>query len=194
MGMPILILGLVIFLGVHSVRVFAEPWRARQLAAFGENRWKALYSIVSIAGLALLIRGFSLARVSTPVLWSPPQALHYVTAVLVLLSFVLFAAAYVPGTWIKAELGHPMTLSAKTWAFAHLLSAGSLADVVLFGSFLGWAVAVYATARRRDRGAGAPRPATNLARDALAVVIGAGAWVAFTGRLHEWLIGVRPFG
>lgn len=194
MAIGILILGLILFLGVHSVRVFAEPWRARQLASLGENRWKGLYSLVSLVGLGLLLWGFGRARAGAPVLWSPPMALHYVTAVLVLLSFVLVAAAYVPGTWIKATLGHPMTLGVKTWAFAHLLSAGTLADVLLFGAFLAWAVPVYAAARRRDRAAGAPRPESNLARDALAVVIGVVAWVAFAIRLHESLIGVRPFG
>jgi uncharacterized membrane protein len=109
-------------------------------------------------------------------------------------SFVLLAAAYVPGTWIRAALGHPMTLGVKTWAFAHLLSAGTLADVLLFGAFLAWAVPVYAAARRRDRAAGVPRPEASLARDTLAVVIGVVAWVAFALRLHESLIGVRPFG
>jgi uncharacterized membrane protein len=192
--MAVLVLGLIVFLGVHSTRVFAEPWRARQVAALGEMRWKALYSVASIAGLVLLIWGFSLGRMSAPALWSPPKTLHYVTAALVLVSFVLLAAAYVPGTWIKARLGHPMVLGVKTWAFAHLLSAGSLADVVLFGSFLVWAIAVYSVARRRDRAAGAPRPATNPGRDALAVVIGAVGWAAFAARLHEWLIGVQPFG
>jgi len=192
--MAILVLGLIVFLGVHSARVFAEPWRARQAAALGELPWKALYSVVSISGFALLLWGFSLARVNAPALWSPPQPLHYLTALLVLVSFVLVAAAYVPGTRIKAATGHPMTLGIKTWAFAHLLSAGSLADVLLFGSFLAWAVAVYAAARRRDRAAGARRPEGSLARDAVATVIGAAVWVAFAARLHEWLIGVRPFG
>jgi uncharacterized membrane protein len=192
--MALLLLGLIAFLGVHLVRVVAEPWRSRQLAALGEARWKIAYSAISIAALAVLVWGFSLARVSTPVVWSPPYALRYVTALLVLVSFVLVAAAYVPGTRIKAVTGHPMTLGIKTWAFAHLLSAGSLADIVLFGSFLVWAVLVYATARRRDRAAGTKVPAGSLTRDALVVVLGAAAWFVFAGRLHEWLIGVRPFG
>ncbi|HEY4037897.1 MAG TPA: NnrU family protein [Burkholderiaceae bacterium] len=192
--MVILILGLIGFLGLHSLRVVAEPWRVRQIASWGEMRWKALYSIASIGSLALVVWGFSLARATAPVVWTAPMALHYVTALLVLVSFVLVAAGYVPGTHIKAATGHPMTLGIKTWAFAHLLSAGTLADILLFGSFGVWAVAVYATARRRDRAAGTQRPSGVLARDALAVVIGVAAWVVFAGRLHEWMVGVRPFG
>jgi len=211
--MAVLIVGLILFLGLHSVRVVAEPWRARQQAALGEARWKMLYSVVSIGSLALVIWGFSLARVATPVLWVPPKALHSVTALLVLVAFVLLVAGYVPGTRIQAAVGHPVTLSAKTWSFAHLLSAGTLADVVLFGSFLGWSVVVFVSARRRDRAsfaaasaaatqakadsvtapAAKPRPQGTLARDAVAVVIGAAAWFVFRARLHEWLIGVRPF-
>jgi uncharacterized membrane protein len=192
--MAVLIFGLIAFLGLHLLRAVAEPWRVRQIAALGEMRWKALYSVVSIGSLALVIWGFSLARVDSPILWSSPMALHYVTALLVLVAFVLVAAAYIPGTRIKAAIGHPMTLGIKTWAFGHLLSAGSLADVVLFGSFLVWSVLVFAAARRRDRASGVQPPQGNLRRDALAVVVGVAVWVAFGGRGHEWLVGVRPFG
>jgi len=191
--MTVLILGLIAFLGLHSVRVVAESWRVRQRAALGEMRWKLAYSVASIGTLALLVWGFSLARASTPVVWTPPHALRYLTALLVLVSFVMVAAAYIPGTQLKAATGHPMTLGIKTWALAHLLSNGSLADIVLFGSFLIWSVAVFAAARRRDRAAGAQRPAGNLGRDAIALLAGAVAWFAFAGGLHDWLIGVRPF-
>src|SRR6266853_2259504 len=120
--MTVLILGLIAFLGLHSVRVVAESWRVRQRAALGEMRWKLAYSVASIGTLALLVWGFSLARASTPVVWTPPHALRYLTALLVLVSFVMVAAAYIPGTQLKAATGHPMTLGIKNWALAHLLS------------------------------------------------------------------------
>lgn len=192
--MIILIIGLVAFLGLHLVRVVAEPWRLRQIAALGPMGWKGVYSLASIAALALVVWGFGQARAGTPVIWTPPHALQYVTALLVLVSFVLVAAGYIPGTRIKAKLGHPMTLGVKTWAFAHLLSAGTLADILLFGSFLVWAVVVYPAARRRDRAAGTPAPQGTLSRDALVVVVGAVAWFVFARWLHEPLMGVRPFG
>jgi uncharacterized membrane protein len=140
----------------------------------------------------LLIWRLSLARVNASLLWSPPHWTRAITMLLVLPAFVLVAAAYVPGTRIKAITGHPMTLGVKTWALAHLLSNASLADVLLFGSFLAWAVAVFAVARRRDRAAGTPRPAGSGARDAIAWGLGTLAWVVFGAYLHEWLIGVRP--
>ena len=190
--MAVLIVGLIVFLGVHSVRVFAEPWRLRQQAALGEMGWKIGYSVASVAGLALLIWGYSMARVNSPQLWSPPHWTQAITALLVLLAFVLFAAGYVPGTRIKSSIGHPMTAGVKTWAFAHLLSNGSLADVLLFGSFLGWAVAVFVVARRRDRAAGVQRPPGSFGRDLIAWMVGVVAWFVFAHYLHEWLIGVRP--
>jgi uncharacterized membrane protein len=187
-----LVLGLIAFFGLHSVRVWAEPWRQRQLAAWGEGTWKVVYSLVSAAGLALLVWGYSVARAASPVLWTPPHAARAVTALLVLVAFVLLAAYGVPGSLIRSKMGHPMTLGIKTWAAAHLFSNGSLADILLFGSFLVWSVLVFSAARRRDRAAGVQRAPGRLWRDAITVVIGVAAWVVFARWGHLWLIGVSP--
>ena len=192
--MTFLILGLILFLGVHSLRIFADPWRTAQIARLGEGPWKSLYSLASIVGFVLLLWGFGRARASTVVLWIPPFWTHYVAAVLTLIAFVLITAAYVPGTRIKSWLHHPMVLGVKVWAFAHLISNGTLADVVLFGSFLVWAIADFASSRRRDRAAGTVYPAGTVGKDAVAVVVGVVAWAVFAFWLHGWLFRVRPLG
>jgi len=130
-----LTLGLLLFLGVHSIRIFANVWRARQLTRLGARRWKALYGLASLAGLALVIWGFGVARSEPVVLWSPPKAIRHLTAAVTLVAFVLIAAAYVPGNHIKAKVGHPMVLGVMTWALAHLLANGTVAHVILFGGF-----------------------------------------------------------
>lgn len=192
--MTLLFVGLIVFLGAHSVRIFAEDWRGRQLAQVGERKWKAGYSVVSIAGFILVCWGYAVAREAPVDLWNPPAWTSHVAALLTLVAFVLLAAAKVPGTRIKAAVGHPMVLGVKVWAFAHLIANGRLADVVLFGAFLVWAAFDYRAARGRDRVAGTIYPAGAISRDAVAVVIGLVVWAAFALYLHAWLIGVRPFG
>ncbi|HKW80302.1 MAG TPA: NnrU family protein [Casimicrobiaceae bacterium] len=189
-----LVAGLVVFLGIHSVRIVADPWRSARIARIGPGPWKGIYSLVSIAGFLLLIWGYGRARAATVVLWQPPLWTHYLAGVLTLVAFVLLAAAYVPGTRTKSALHHPMVLSVKVWAFAHLVANGSLADVVLFGSFLVWAIADFAASRRRDHRQGTVYPAGRLGRDALAAAIGIVAWFIFAFYLHARWIGVRPFG
>ncbi len=191
--MMYLVLGLVLFIGMHSVRVFADGWRSAQIARLGANGWKGLYSLVSIAGFVLIVWGYGLARQAPVELWSPPLWTRHLASLLTLLAFVLLAAAYVPGTRIKAAIRHPMTVAVKTWALAHLLANGSLADVVLFGVFLLWAVLVFRAARGRDRAAAAPAPAVRPWRDLVAIVVGGVAWAVFALHLHAALIGVRPF-
>ena len=191
--MLMLVAGLVVFLGVHSVRIVADDWRAARIAAMGERAWKLVYTIVSLVGFALLVYGYGEARQATTLLWQPPTWTRHVAAVLVLVAFVLVAAAYVPGTRIKSAVGHPMILGVKVWALGHLLANGTLADVVLFGAFLAWAIVDYAASRRRDRAAGTTYPPGPPARDAIAVVLGAVAWAVFAFWLHGPLIGVRPF-
>jgi len=191
--MLMLVAGLVVFLGVHSVRIVADDWRSARIATMGERAWKLVYTILSLIGFALLVYGYGEARQATTVLWQPPTWTRHVAAVLVLVAFVLVAAAYVPGTRIKSAVGHPMILGVKVWALAHLLANGTVADVVLFGAFLAWAIVDYAASRRRDRAAGTTYPPGPPARDAIAVALGAVAWAVFAFWLHGPLIGVRPF-
>ncbi|MEP6998101.1 MAG: NnrU family protein [Betaproteobacteria bacterium] len=192
--MSLLILGLIVFLGAHSLRIFADSWRTAQVARMGEGPWKGLYSLVSIAGFVLLIWGFGRARADTTVLWQPPSWTHYVAALFTLVAFVLVVAAYVRGTRIKSVLHHPMILGAKSWAFGHLIANGTLADVVLFGGFLVWAIVDFGASRRRDRAVATVYPAGTAGRDAIAIAIGVLAWAVFAFYLHERWIGVLPFG
>ena len=192
--MSILILGLLVFLGVHSLRIYADGFRTRQVARLGEPSWKVLFALVSLAGLILIVWGFGLARQYPVLLYTPPVALRHVNALFTLAAFVLVAAAYVPRNHLKASLGHPMLAGVKIWALGHLMSTGMLHDVVLFGAFLLWAVVDFAVARRRDRAAGVRYAPGTLAGDLSTVVAGVVGWAAFAFWLHAWLIGVRPFG
>ena len=192
--MTALIIGLVLFLGVHASRVFAEPWRLRTIERIGGAAWKGAYSVVSLLGFVLMVYGYGQARLEPLVLWVPPVGMRHLAALLMLLAFIVLSAAYVPGNAIKARVGHPMTLAVKIWAVAHLLSNGNLADVLLFGGFLVWAVLVYRSARRRDR-AQPPVPAVTVGVATLAcIATGMAFWAGFAFWAHAWLIGVRPFG
>ncbi len=192
--MTVLILGLVLFLGAHSARIFADDWRSSVRARYGENAWKGGYSLLSLAGFGLILWGFGLARQTPVLLWVAPAAMRHVAALLMLLSFILLAAAYVPKNGIKARVHHPMVLAVKVWAGAHLLANGSLADTVLFGAFLLWAVLDFRSSRQRDRAAGTVYPPGTAAGTATAVVVGSLAWAVFAFWAHGVLIGVRPFG
>lgn len=189
-----LILGLVLFLGVHSVRVFAEGWRTRLRAQLGENGWKGLYSVVSLVGLVLIVYGYGAARAEAVLLYSPPVWTRHLAALLTVPAFVLLVAAYVPGNSIKARVHHPMVLGVKAWALAHLLANGMLADLLLFGGFLAWAVLSFRAARARDRAAGTVYAPGRAVPTAVTVVAGLGAWAFFAMWAHGAWIGVRPFG
>ena len=190
--MSTLLLGLVVFLGAHSVRIFAEGWRTRAIARLGDKGWKGLYSIVSLIGFALILWGYAQARMHPVVLWSPPTALKHLNSLFTLLAFIFVVAAYVPRNAIKAKLHHPMILGVKLWAFGHLLATGKLADLLLFGSVLLWAVLDFRAARQRDRNQGAVFAPGRAAPTVLTVVLGAAAWVAFAFWLHALWIGVAP--
>jgi len=192
--MGALILGLLLFLGMHSARIVAEGGRTRFIAQRGEGAWKGLYTLVSLAGFALIVWGYGQARQAPVVLWTSPVWTRHLAALLVLVAMVLLAAAYVPGNGLKARLHHPMVLGVKVWALAHLLANNTLADVLLFGGFLLWAVLDFRAARQRDR-AGAVRYAPGKAgATALTVVVGVAAWAVMAFWAHAWLFGVRPFG
>ena len=192
--MSVLILGLVIFLGVHSTRIVADGWRSATIAGRGEMAWKGLYSLLSIAGFVLIVWGFGLARQQPVLLWNPPVWTRHLAALLLLPAFVLLTAAYVPGNAIKAKVHHPMVLGVKTWALAHLIANRWLAGAVLFASFLVWAVFSFRAARARDRAAGTVYAPGRLVPTLVTVVVGLVLWAVFAMWAHGWLIGVRPFG
>jgi uncharacterized membrane protein len=149
--MALLILGLVLFLGAHSTRIFAENWRQATLERLGEKAYKGAYTLVSLGGFGLMMFGFDQVRWDSPVLWSPPVWAKHGAAVLMLVSLVLLACAHAPRNAVKAKLHHPMVLSVKVWALAHLLANPRAADLVLFGAFLLWSVLNFRAARQRDR-------------------------------------------
>lgn len=182
-----LILGLILFLGMHSVSIVAPVWRDAQAMRLGEMPWKGIYALISIAGFVMLVIGFGVARQAPIVLYNPTAWARHVTALLMVPVFPLILAAYLPGR-IKASLRHPMLVSVKLWAFAHLLSNGTLADVLLFGGFLVWAVADRISVKRRPVPSAPARPLNDL----IAIVGGLAIYAAFVMGLHLRLIGVSP--
>jgi uncharacterized membrane protein len=190
--MTALIVGLIVFLGVHSVRIFADGWRSAQIARHGEGAWKGVYSLASAVGLGLIVWGYGQARLDPVMLWQPQAWARHVAALLVLIAFVLLAAAYVPRNGIKARLHHPMILGVKVWAFAHLLANHTLADLLLFGGFLLWAVADFRAARQRDRRAQTHYPPGTATGTLITVAVGLLGYAAFAFWLHAWWFGVRP--
>ncbi len=185
--MTVMILGLLIFLGVHSVRIVADDWRSARIARMGELPWKAAYSVVAVVGLALAIWGYGRMRLDPTWVWFPPMGLRHAVSLLMIPSFILLVAAYVPGNHLKAKLGHPMIIAVKLWAFSHLLANGRLGDIVFFGAFLLWAVFDFRAARRRPAPA---MQAPGMARTAITVVLGLVAYYLFAFHLHVWVTGV----
>lgn len=188
-----LIAGLILFLGLHSVRIVADGWRANLIASLGENKWKALYSALSIVAFGLIVYGYGQSRLEPILLWMPPVWARHFAALLTLPAFICLAAAYVPKNAIKAKLGHPMLVGTMLWAGAHLVANGNLADALLFGGFLVWATFCLQAARRRDRTAGTRYVSTGAVPTVVTVAIGTLAWAAFAFYLHAALIGVKPF-
>ena len=206
-----LILGLILFLGAHSVRIWADGWRNQTIEAYGEKAFKGVYALVSILGFYLLVVGYGEARLQTVALWNPPIFTKHISMLLMLLSSILLMATYIPRNHFKMRLGHPMVLSVKVWALSHLLANGNLADLVLFGSFLIWAVLNFRSARARDRAlllhlnvtedaAGEPPAETEstnqpkLPSTIITLVSGIATWALITFVLHAKVVGVSPMG
>jgi uncharacterized membrane protein len=187
--MSVLVVGLILFLGIHSVSIVAPAWRDAQIDRRGERVWKGAYALASLVGLVLLIYGYGLARQTPVVLYTPPTALRHVALLLMLPVFPLLFAAYLPGR-IQRAVKHPMLLAVQLWAAAHLLANGTLADVLLFGAFLIWAVADRISVDHRavpHKVPGAPPGALN---DVMALTGGLVVYAAFLWGAHVWLTGV----
>lgn len=190
--MWLLIIGLALFLGVHSINLIAPTWRLHQIEKIGLTPWKAVYALLSLVGFVLIVMGYQAARLSSGYIWFAPGWTQHITALLMLVAFVFLVATYIKDSKIKARVGHPMLLATKTWAIAHLISNGSVADVLLFTPILGWAVAAFILHRRRDRHANRLRTGS-WKRDGFTAAIALVAYIIFTLYLHKILIGVQPF-
>lgn len=190
--MMYLVLGLALFLAMHSTRIFAEGWRGQTVKRLGPMPWKGLTSAGSLIGLVLIVAGYGLARQAPIVIWQSPFWFSHLVSLLMVFALIFLVAAYVPGNMIKAKLGHPMVIAVKIWAFAHLLVNGTLADLVLFGSMLAWAVLSFRAARLRDKREGVVRAKGTLLPTLATLGIGVvvWAWLVFHG--HAWLFGVAP--
>ncbi|MBX5011741.1 NnrU family protein [Rhizobium lentis] len=191
--MTLLIVGIILFLGVHLVRVVAPDFRRSMIASLGERGWRAGYSIASILTLVLLIYGFGQARGVTGMLYNPPVWTAHIAITLMLIAMICLVASLLPAGHIATKTKHPMVLSVKIWALAHLLANGETSSVLLFGAFLAWGVIVRISLKRRERaGDTTLRPFVSAKSDLYAAVIGIVAWALIIWKLHEWLIGVSP--
>lgn len=188
--MTTLMIGLILFLGLHSLSIINEPLRNRLHASLGEGVFKGLFSLISLAGLVLIIWGYGAARLDPTVIYIPPGWLRHLAMLLLIPVFPLLFATYLPGR-IKAKLGHPMLVAVKLWALAHLLANGMLHDLLLFGSFLAWAVADRISMKRRTQRPIPSLPASK-ANDAIAIIGGLVVYVVTVLWAHQWLFGVAP--
>jgi uncharacterized membrane protein len=191
MGLGIFILGLAVFFASHVFVTFRTA-RADAIAKLGQNGYRAVFGLVSIAGLALIVWGFAQYHAQAPQLWSPPAFMRHITVGLMLFAVIFFTAAFIP-SHVKTKLKHPMLAGIKTWALAHLLSNGDLASILLFGSFLAWGVYARIAAKRRgDLGATtAPASWTN---DIIVVVLGIVIYLALGFFFHPMVLHMPVFG
>src|ERR1700716_2498160 len=188
-----MILGLALFLGVHTLTTQREV-RARVIATAGEGGYKIGYSLVSAAGLVLIVWGFAHYRATGWIdVWHPPTALKHIAVALMLPAVILVVAAYIRGR-IYTALKHPMLAGVKLWAAAHLLAKGDLGSIILFGSFLGWAVFDRISLKRRTDAGAPPIPVGGPTYDLIAIAVGVIAYLALAFAFHPVVIGVPVFG
>ena len=190
--MAMLVLGLVIFLGLHSTRIIAERGRANAIARLGEGPWKGGYSLLSLIGFALIVWGFGEARWNAAELWTPPIWTRHTTILLMLFSLILIGAYIFKKSHIAVAVHHPMVWGVAIWAAGHLIANGSAADLVLFGAFLVWSVADLVSSYSRDRLNAVAYPAPNWGATIGAIALGVILWIALLAGLHRWLFGVSP--
>lgn len=188
--MLVLVIGLIVFLGIHSILIFKPGLNQRMIAQYSENAWKGSYSVISIVGFVLIVYGYGLARQAPSMAYIPPSGLRHLTHLLMLPVFILLFATYFPGR-IKSAIKHPMLWATILWAVAHLLSNGTWADVLLFGGFLVWAVADLVSMSKRPPKAIPTLPPKRF-NDLICIVGGLVVYALFFGVLHRWLIGVAP--
>ncbi len=189
--MAMLVFGLILFLGIHSISIVALPLRDK-LVAKSENGWKAFYTVVSVAGLYFIAQGYGAARLEPVLLYTSPSWFRHLAYLLMLPAMILLIAPYFPGK-IKQITKHPQLIAVKLWAFSHLLVNGTLADVVLFGGFLAWAVADRISMKKRqERKVSGLNPSVK--NDVMAVVIGLILAGIFVRYLHAKLIGMPLIG
>jgi uncharacterized membrane protein len=188
-----MILGLVLFLGAHTFTTRRDA-RGRAIARMGEGTYKLLYSVVSLAGLAMIIWGFAEYRATGWIdVWYPPKVMKHITVALMLPAVILVVASYLRGR-IYATLKHPMLAGVKLWALAHLLANGDLGSIILFGSFLGWAVYDRISLKLRTDGGGPPIPVGGTSNDLIAIAVGVVAYLALAFAFHPVVIGVPVVG
>ena len=193
MGLAVMILGLVLFIGMHLVTTRREQ-RATLIARLGEGPYKGLYSVVSILGVALIAWGFARYRATGWIdVWYPPAWTRHLAVALIWPAAIFFVAPYSPGR-IKTALKHPMLVGTKLWALAHLIANGDLGSIVLFGSILGWAVIDRISLKRRTDPGSPPIPVGGVRKDVIAVAVGTVLYLALGFLFHPYVVGVPAFG
>jgi uncharacterized membrane protein len=193
MGLAILVLGLALFLGAHVFVTLRTP-RAALIKDIGEGRYKGLMALVSLAGLVLIGYGFGQYRATSWIdVWSPPRWTYYITQILMWPASIFVVAAYSRGNIWRA-LKHPMLVGVKTWAAAHLISNGDLGSIVLFGSFLAWAVYDRITLKHRSDPGAPAIPVGGHRNDTIALVVGTLLFLALGFIFHPLVVGVAVFG